>query len=896
MKFTIRASPICMLPWLAMLLTGCSKSVTLVSLLNEINNRSAVTYYTEGLYTHRQFSSYNRESVEPGTPGWFANADMSHFIRVEETEGRREFVLFDATGPGAIVRWWMTFYKAQNGILRVYIDQQDTPAIAGSPAELVGGSSLAPPPISALIQAGAPLGEEGRDYAYNLYLPIPFARSCKITYECDSLRVLYDYEGTAVPQGYYWPDVFYNIGYRAYTPSTTVESFSRAVLERAAGEIRRTAGRLMLDPPPAEKMEPFSKTVQPGDSLIVTIDSKNLSVSHLRLSLEAGNVPQALRSTVLKITFDDQETVWAPVGEFFGTGYSLKPHRTRMNNRDTAGMMESFAIMPFRSQCRIALVNFGSQPVGLVGEVGLTTYRWKEGSMYFFTAWREYNRLLSRGPGGTPFDLNFIDIRGKGVYVGDQMTLFNPTYKWWGEGDEKIFVDGEAFPSSFGTGSEDYYGYSFAREESFSHPFLAQPEGVGNMHEGITVNMRHRVLDAIPFNRSISSNIEMWHWDSVCMNVGLTTWWYALPPCRRNVRPDPAAAIRPVAFKKPDLSPLSQGDSTSEYYTIQDFGRVPKIDAHFHYLSKDDRYIRFARELNFKLLTPVWDGEDVSIRVQEQLSQAIRRAYPGQYAWFTTFSANRFGEPGFVEQTLAGIRESISRGATGVKIWKNIGMVITKPDGRYLMVDDPVLEPVFDYLEDHHIPVIAHLGEPRDCWLPLESMTDPADVVYYKNNPAYYMYLHPEVPSYEAQIRARDRLLAAHPDLEFVGAHLASLEWSIDELAACLDRFPQLKVDLAARMYHIQYQSKRNYTRVREFFIKYQDRIIYGTDSEVHDIEGKDPELTMANLERGWKAHWVYLATDSVTGTKGLRLPRPVIDKIYYSNAARYFNSLKINL
>ena len=155
---------------------------------------------------------------------------------------------------------------------------------------------------------------------------------------------------------------------------------------------------------------------------------------------------------------------------------------------------------------------------------------------------------------GSPFDLNFIDIKGKGVYAGDQITLFNNTYEWWGEGDEKIFVDGETFPSSFGTGSEDYYGYSFGRQEPFSHPFISQPVGTGNMSWGPTVNMRHRSLDAIPFSRSISSNIELWHWASIRMNYALTTFYYIMPPFSINITPDIESVKHPVVLSKIDFT------------------------------------------------------------------------------------------------------------------------------------------------------------------------------------------------------------------------------------------------------------------------------------------------------------------------------------------------------
>jgi len=177
--------------------------------------------------------------------------------------------------------------------------------------------------------------------------------------------------------------------------------------------------------------------------------------------------------------------------------------------------------------------------------------------MYFGASWHEYYRLNTRNETGERLDLNYIDIKGKGVYAGDQITLFNTSYEWWGEGDEKIFVDGEAFPSSFGTGSEDYYGYGFGRCDPFSHPFISQPVGDGNEGNtndgGLTVNMRYRSLDAIPFARSISSNIELWHWAETRMNYALTSYWYVQPPFDINIIPDTEGVRRPVAESSHDI-------------------------------------------------------------------------------------------------------------------------------------------------------------------------------------------------------------------------------------------------------------------------------------------------------------------------------------------------------
>lgn len=530
------------------------KRVTVISLLTEMSSREMLAYFPEKNYRLLQSSSYNRASVSMEEEGWYANMDMSHFIRVEEVSGRREFVMLDADGPGAVVRWWMTFYKAQDGIIRIYLDHSDVPLIQGSPDQLLSGNILCGPPMAVSLQAGAPLGEEGRDYDHNLYLPIPFSEHCKITYECDSLRLLYDYEGTPVPEGYYWPDVFYNICWRSYSEGTRVESLSMEELEKAGNVIEKTGAMLTGQTTKPDETRYCEKLILPGDSLSINIPAEYSAVKKLEVELEAGNIPQALRSTVLKATFDGHMTVWTPVGEFFGSGYDPGTHQTWMNRCDENGLMESFWVMPFQDSCDIILINYGKEPVYVKFSAGFSPFKWNSRSMYFGSSWHEYSGIRTRDADGRHFDLNFVNIAGKGLYAGDQVTLFNNTYHWWGEGDEKIFVDGESFPSSFGTGSEDYYGYSFARKESFSHPFLSQPVGEGNTSWGVTVNMRHRSLDAIPFHSSISSNIELWHWADIIMNYALTTYYYVMMPCSVNIAPDKEGVRRPVSVTKDDFT------------------------------------------------------------------------------------------------------------------------------------------------------------------------------------------------------------------------------------------------------------------------------------------------------------------------------------------------------
>ena len=127
---------------------------------------------------------------------------------------------------------------------------------------------------------------------------------------------------------------------------------------------------------------------------------------------------------------------------------------------------------------------------------------WTDKTMYFHANWRQERGIQTLGGAGTK-DWNYASILGGGLYVGDVLSIVNPVEAWWGEGDEKIFVDGESFPSHFGTGTEDYYGYAWGSPLFFESPFHAQPrcEGPGNF--GNTTNLRFRVLDGVPFTKTL---------------------------------------------------------------------------------------------------------------------------------------------------------------------------------------------------------------------------------------------------------------------------------------------------------------------------------------------------------------------------------------------------------
>lgn len=339
--------------------------------------------------------------------------------------------------------------------------------------------------------------------------------------------------------------------------------------------------------------------------------------------------------------------------------------------------------------------------------------------------------------------------------------------------------------------------------------------------------------------------------------------------------------------------------SKSEFCTEEDFKLITKIDIHCHISVERHAFMEQALEDNFRILTINTDAyDDVKQTVEEQEKMAIfqRDAFPGHLAYLTSFTMDDWDNDDWQQKTIRHLEKSFANGAIGMKVWKNIGMVKKDKNGRFIMIDDPKFDTVFDYLEKNNKPVCGHLGEPKNCWLPLNEMTVNNDKQYFKEHPEYHMYLHPDFPSYEDQIRARDNMLQKHPNLRFMGAHLGSLEWSVDELAKHFDLYPNMSVDMAARMCHIEKQTKEDRKKVYDFFIRYQDRIIYGTDEGDWMGADADPLKLKGKVHTVWVRDWKFLTTDDTMTSwevdgefKGLKLPKEVIEKIYYKNALKWF-------
>lgn len=331
------------------------------------------------------------------------------------------------------------------------------------------------------------------------------------------------------------------------------------------------------------------------------------------------------------------------------------------------------------------------------------------------------------------------------------------------------------------------------------------------------------------------------------------------------------------------------------HYGMADFAAEPKVDVHVHINSASGALVEQARADGFRLLTINVDYPDFPPLAQQlALARAQVQQHPETVAFAATFSMQGWDDAGWQARVQAELDAAFAAGAVGIKVWKNIGMEFRNRAGQLVMIDDARFDPLFEQVRERGKVLIGHQGEPHNCWLPLGQMTVNNDRDYFREHPQYHMFLHPELPSYEAQMAARDRMLARHPQLRFMGAHLASLEWSFAELAKFLDRFPLAQVDLAARMGQVQYQSNRDPAGVRAFFIKYQDRLLYGTDL-TQEATADDGVLRREAHQR-WLSDWRYFNTaetqqvaELAEPVTGLALPRAVIDKLYHRNAEQLF-------
>lgn len=509
------------------LLSSCTEKneVTMVTLLQEMGDRKIVAEFPQPVFKLKQESSYNRVSVTPDkAKTWFANADFNSapadhkFVRIDTINGCKEWVLMDHNSPGAIVRTWMPFPNAKSpntdNIIKVYIDGDTVPAIQGNMLEVFNGDGIIPYPFAHKSLRSAVS-----------FFPITYSKSCKVT-------------TTKRPS-------FYQITYREYPQNVKVKSFTVEDF-KANKELITETGNILLgntnDNPFSEDnaVESKDKLLPAGEKESISLERPLSSLNTLQLKLkeEAFSDSMLTRNVFIRISFDGKETVNSPIGDFFGCGIGLNPYRDFYREVTEDYRFISRWVMPFKEKVEVSVENRTDSDIDVQLKIFCSDYNWTDNTMYFHSAYRHEDEVPTR-----PYsDWNYITLKGKGVYVGDALTVYNPVKKWWGEGDEKIWVDNESFPSLFGTGTEDYYGYSWGgiSTDFYEHPFHGQPRcNVYNKlsrklnqdernTQGYSTETRVRSLDGIVFNESLKLDMEVWSWTDCVMKYAVGTSWYML--------------------------------------------------------------------------------------------------------------------------------------------------------------------------------------------------------------------------------------------------------------------------------------------------------------------------------------------------------------------------------
>ncbi len=431
----------------------------------------------------KQFSSYDRRSkiVDGKKIDWDANGDAGNYLRENDSEGR---VMAEMDGPGCITQIWSA---NPAGTIRIWLDGEAEPSIEMPMAELLSNQGKAPFKEPFCYQV-RPVGSNHT--ASNCYLPIPYAKSCKIA----------QVDGRS----------YYNVNYIIYPKDTPVVTFKLPLTGEQQKALAETAAQLGKNQPVLPKdmlQQKFAGRVGPsstGAELVnVTRDGGGI-VRQLSIKTEGAD-KYALRKAVLKIYYDGckEPAVVAPLVDFFGTGWMPTPYTSTASSIGKDGTMTSYWPMPFKKSVRLTLANHGNETLKLSGLIKTSAPRTgcKCEPMYFHAMYRR--EKLS-----TTFDYPFCQgVAGPGRLVGNLLNIDNPFPGWWGEGDEKVWVDGEPFPSWWGTGSEDYYNDAWGMHlhDRFQEgcPLL---EGPG--HANKTSMYRWHVLDSIPFEKSLTMTIE----------------------------------------------------------------------------------------------------------------------------------------------------------------------------------------------------------------------------------------------------------------------------------------------------------------------------------------------------------------------------------------------------
>ncbi len=302
--------------------------------------------------------------------------------------------------------------------------------------------------------------------------------------------------------------------------------------------------------------------------------------------------------------------------------------------------------------------------------------------------------------------------------------------------------------------------------------------------------------------------------------------------------------------------------------------KFPVIDIHNHITinaGNVDEMIKEMDALNLRLLVNLSGGSGEQL----QRNVAFIRSSPhkDRFRLFANVNWDGVGTPGWADREVAKLRQAVKDGAVGLKIFKNLGLTTRKADGSRLKIDDPEIGPIWNAAGELKIPVIIHTADPAEFFKPIDLKNERWLELALFPNRAY-----PGL-SFEELSGERDRMVRTHKNTTFIGAHFNWCGNDLGKLAKQLDETPNLVLEVAAVLYEFGRQPRA----ARDFFIKYQDRVLFGKDAWAPSeypyfyrvFETKDEYF---DYYRDYHAFWKLY---------GMDLPDDVLKKLYYKNALR---------
>jgi hypothetical protein len=508
---------------------SAAEPIGVKSLLGEMADFENLAARPNPFFKEAVASSYDRASHKGGDD-WFANGDVGQYVRTETTDGRKEHVLADLAGPGTVTRFWSANPHDRN-VTRFYFDGETQPRLEVPLAELFNAKTS---PFTSVFSYISATGG-------NLYFPLPYAKSLKITIEEKDRPV----------------SLYYEIGYRTYPTETAVETFDPKKASEWADAEKQTE-QALTSPKPAAAPEgakwlDYRVTLRPGETwslpevlgekAVYEWSAKVLGTRESDRWDDPLRPHNAYRFLLLDIGFDGEKSILAPLGDFFGSGPGVNPYENLFFTVTADGTMTSRLLMPFKRSMHMSLVNAGKAAHTVELRLHVGPHAFTDRSYHLRAQWGSLSRET-----WPFFDTNFLKAAGEGKVIGTVYQIANPVLIWWGEGDQKISIDGESFPSTFGTGTEDDYGYAYGYNQPFTQPYHAQTRADGPGSGGHVSLNRWYVLDALPYRTGIQFDQEFWHWMPCKPTWSHVIYWYAKP-----------GTTGPAEIDRAGLAPLDLG-------------------------------------------------------------------------------------------------------------------------------------------------------------------------------------------------------------------------------------------------------------------------------------------------------------------------------------------------